>query len=103
MKRVGMIDTDHDFISGAGTIVQSFILNGPDARFPDARIGSWVAVVEPSDEMLPHIDTLKGCSLAGTGAYAKAADIVERMIFLREEERVPQISFAKESPQIHFL
>jgi hypothetical protein len=72
-KRVDMVDIDHDYEPYQGTVVESFIKNGPDDRFPDAVDGSWVVVIKLSKEAMTHIDEIKGLSMAGGGQYDETA------------------------------
>jgi hypothetical protein len=69
---VKMVDFQHDFTPGKGTIVESFILNGIDDRFPNVQKGAWVVVIEVGPEMEPYIDDIGGLSLAGQGVYKSA-------------------------------
>ncbi len=69
MGLVQMVDFQHDFAPGKGTIVESFILGGEDERFPNITKGAWVVVIELSPEMLPFIQDIGGLSLAGQGLY----------------------------------
>jgi transcriptional regulator with XRE-family HTH domain len=63
------VDMQHEFNPGFGTIVQSFILNGPDDRFPDTAKGAWCVVIELTEKGLARIDEIKGVSLAGMCRY----------------------------------
>jgi hypothetical protein len=66
---VKMIDFQHDFSPGQGSVVESFILNGTDDRFPGVTKGAWVVAIELSENMVSHIDEIGGLSLAGQGIY----------------------------------
>ncbi len=66
---VKMIDFQHDFDPGKGSVVESFILGGPDERFPGIAKGAWVVAIELSAEMESRLDEIGGLSLAGQGLY----------------------------------
>jgi hypothetical protein len=66
---VKMVDFQHDFAPGQGSVVESFILNGTDDRFPNVSKGAWVVAIELSENMVSHIDEIGGLSLAGQGTY----------------------------------
>jgi hypothetical protein len=66
---VKMVDFQHDFDPGKGSVVESFILNGSDDRFPGVTKGAWVVVIELAPEMEAYLNDIGGLSLAGQGVY----------------------------------
>lgn len=72
--RQANVDIEHDGNPGAGTVVESFILNGTDERFPSVKSGSWCVVIKMSDRAKKSIDKIKGVSMYGTCKYAKSTD-----------------------------
>ncbi len=72
-KRVNMVDVDHSYEPGSGTVVESFIKNGADSRFPDTKDGAWTVVIKLSAEAAKNIDEVKGLSMAGGGQYDTTA------------------------------
>lgn len=71
--RQGHIDVEHNLVKGAGTVVESFILQGNDDRFPNIAKGAWCVGVKLSDELKAKAEEVKGISLYGTCKYADAA------------------------------
>lgn len=63
------VDMQHEFIAGFGGIVESFILNGIDDRFPETKKGAWCVVIQLTDEGMERIEEIKGVSLAGMCRY----------------------------------
>lgn len=70
-KRINMVDVDHNYMPGAGDVVQSFIKQGDDPRFPDSKNGSWCVVIKLADAS--KFDEIKGLSMAGGGVYDRSA------------------------------
>lgn len=67
------VDLNHDFNAGKGVVVESFILNGADARFPNTKAGAWCVVIKLSPEAIELIDEINGISLAGYVQYDEDA------------------------------
>ena len=86
---VKMIDFQHDFDPGKGSVVESFILNGTDDRFPGVTKGAWVVVIELSPEMEPYLDDIGGLSLAGQGIYKAKSDKPPVRPLARKTSRKP--------------
>jgi hypothetical protein len=63
--RVQMVDLQHNYVPGAGAVVESFIKNGNDQRFPNTKDGAWCVAIKVSDAMKPMMKDIGGLSLAG--------------------------------------
>lgn len=72
-KRVEMVDLQHNYEPGYGTIVESFIKHGSDDRFPETKDGSWCVAIKLSDTGKEHLNEIGGVSMAGGGQYDEAA------------------------------
>lgn len=72
-KRVAMVDLQHNYEPGYGNVVESFIKNGDDDRFPDTKNGSWCVVIKLSEIAKAHIEEIGGVSMAGGGQYDEDA------------------------------
>jgi hypothetical protein len=70
---VKMVDFQHDFDPGKGSVVESFILHGEDDRFPGISKGAWVVAIELAPELESQLDDIGGLSLAGQGVYKQSA------------------------------
>ncbi len=71
------VDTQHDNMPDDGVVVQSFILDKNDSRFPGAKEGGWAVVIKVTDpdtwEAVKNGD-LKGISLAGKAQVEEVED-----------------------------
>lgn len=83
---VKMIDFQHDFDPGKGSVVESFILNGTDDRYPGVTKGAWVVAIELAPEMEPFINDIGGLSLAGQGIY-KSNELLPSKPLARKSSR----------------
>jgi hypothetical protein len=72
-SRQGNVDVQHNMQKGAGTVVESFILNGEDARFPNIKKGAWCVVIKLADATKALIGSINGVSIYGKCNYAKSA------------------------------
>jgi hypothetical protein len=82
---VKMVDSQHNLNPVNGTVVESFIKNGSDTRFPDSKDGSWCVAIKMSSETLAKIDGVHGISLYGAGKYED----------LQKQDREPVGPFAR--------
>ena len=80
--KVSQIDSDHDLITGKGTLVESWILKEdkeyvtPDGEEFKAPKGTWMAGVKPTDEIKERIEAgeLQGFSIFGQAEKIKLAN-----------------------------
>lgn len=88
--RVNQIDSDHDLITGKGTLVESWILKedkdyvGPDGETHTYPKGTWMAGVKPKPEIKERIEAgeIQGYSIFGE---AEKIDLVKRETFKMKE------------------
>jgi len=89
--RVEQIDSDHNLITGKGTLVESWILKedkeyvGPDGETHVYPKGTWMAGVKPNDEIRERIEQgeIQGFSIFG---QAEKIELVKRETFKMEKE-----------------
>jgi hypothetical protein len=83
--KVEQIDSDHNLITGKGTLVESWILkedkeyNLPDGGTETYPQGSWMVGVQPSDEAKERIESgeLQGFSIFGEAEKVKLAQTLK--------------------------
>lgn len=64
--RQNMVDYEHNYRPGYGTVVESYIQRNSDPLFPNVKNGAWNVVIRLSDEGMLVKDEISGVSLAGT-------------------------------------